>query len=35
MECIDGKNGEIIDIVPRKSEVEIKETDDGRINFRN
>ena len=34
MECIDGKNGEIIDIVPRKSEVEIKETDDGRINFK-
>ncbi len=34
MECVDGKDGKIIDIVPRESEIEIKENDDGRINFK-
>jgi uncharacterized protein (DUF342 family) len=34
MECIDGKDGEIIDLVPRESEVKIKESDDGKIDFK-
>ena len=35
MECIDGKDGEIIDLVPRESEVKIKESDDGKLISRN